>query len=190
MSSPFNPGALAMGPGTLYDATLGVDLPDDLATPLSPTDFNPIGYTEEGSELSFEIPTEAVEVAESLDAVAYRSTARNGSVTFAMAEITVRNLVRSFNGGTVEMVGEVLKYTPPEPGDEIRRILVWESEDGQERWVYPQVFQGGSVTMARRKGATKTTLPTQFRLEKPVTGDPIFIAYLAQARSGGLTVAP
>jgi hypothetical protein len=186
-----NPSALSLGPGLLYYAVLGTALPTDHTTVLDPA-HEAIGYTEEGSELSFEMSSDPVEVAESLDPVMYRTTGRNGSITFAMAENTVRNLTLAFNGGTVTATGTGatagFKYVPPEPGEEVRRALVWESEDGQERWVFPQVFQGGSVTMARRKGATKTTIPVQFRLERPADGGPPFVAYYADARSGGVTV--
>ena len=122
--------------------------------------FKSIGYTEEGSEFSYEMSSDPVEVAESLDPVFYRTTGRNGGLTFAMAENTVRNLTLAFNGGTVtRTTSGAVKYSPPEPGTEVRRILVWESEDGEERWVYPQVFQGGSVSMARRKGADEGDHP-------------------------------
>lgn len=186
-----NAGALSLGPGWLYYAPLGTALPTDHTTALAAA-YLEIGYTEEGSELSFEISSEAVEVAESLDPVMYRSTARNGGLTFAMAENTVRNLTLAFNGGTVTSYGvapaDGFKYVPPEPDEVVRRILVWESEDKLERWVYPQVFQGGSVAMARRKGATKTTLPVEFRLERPAAGGSPFEAFYAASRGGGVTV--
>ena len=192
-TSTFNPAAISLGPGVLHDAPLGSTIPTDITTALDEA-FLPIGYTNEGSEVSFEVSSDPVEVAESFDPVRYATTSRNGSVTFAMAENTVQNLERAFNGGSVTVTGtapnEVYKYEPPEPGAEIRRILVWTSEDGQERWVFHQVFQGGAVTISRRKGAEKATLPVQFRMERPVAGGAPFTAYYAGARSGDITVAP
>ncbi len=185
-----NAGALSLGPGRLFDAPLGTALPVDLDDALDPA-FTFIGYTEEGSEFSYEISSDPVEVAESLDPVFYRTTGRNGTVTFAMAENTVKNLTRAFNGGNVTRTASgALQYEPPEPGTETRRVLIFESEDGQERWVYPQVFQGGSVSLARRKGADKVTIPVEFRLEKPATGGTPFRAYYADERDGGTGVAP
>ncbi len=185
-----NAGALSLGPGRLFDAPLGTALPADLDDALDAA-FKFIGYTEEGSEFSYEISSDPVEVAESLDPVFYRTTGRNGSVTFAMAENTVKNLTRAFNGGDVTRTPSgALAYTPPEPGTETRRVLIFESEDGQERWVYPQVFQGGSVSLARRKGADKVTIPVEFRLEKPANGGAPFKAFYADERDGGTGTAP
>ena len=180
-----NSGALSLGVGTLHYAPLGSTLPTDLSTALD-TAFKAIGYTDEGSEFSYEISSDPVEVAESLDPVFYKTTGRNGSVSFAMAENTARNLTLAFNGGTVtKTTSGATKYEPPEPGTEVRRTLVFTSEDGQERWVFPQVFQGASVSLARRKGADKTVISVEFRLEKPALGGAPFTAYYAAVRDGG-----
>lgn len=191
MTAPVgNAAALSLGVGRLYYAPIGTALPTDLASTLDAA-FKPIGYTEEGSEFSYELSSEPVEVAESLDPVFYRTTGRNGSVTFAMAENTVRNLTLAFNGGTVtRTTGGNIAYEPPEPGTEVRRVLVFDSEDGQERWIFPQVFQGGSISMARRKGNGKVTIPAQFRLEKPALGGAPFKAIYADDREGGTGIAP
>lgn len=191
MTAPVgNAAALSLGVGTLWWAPVGTPLPADLADALD-TAFARIGYTEEGSEFSYELSADPVEVAESLDPVFYKTTGRNGSVTFAMAENTVRNLTLAFNGGKVtRTTSGAIAYEPPDPGTEVRRVLVFQSEDGQERWVFPQVFQGGSVAMARRKGASKVTIPAEFRLEKPALGGAPFKAFYADEREGGEGTAP
>jgi hypothetical protein len=196
MTTVGNSAALSLGVGTLYWAPLGTTLPTNLSGALDPA-FARIGYTEEGSEFSYEISTDPVEVAESLEPVFYKTTGRSGSITFAMAENTVRNLTLAFNGGTVTRNADgSIGYEPPEPGTEVRRVLVFQSEDYDatdktgERWVFPQVFQGGSVAMARRKGADKVTLPAEFRLEKPALGGAPFKAFYADEREGGEGVAP
>ncbi len=183
--------ALSLGPGKLSWAPVGTALPTDHTTPLDPA-FEEVGSTEEGSEFSYEITSDPIEVAESLDPLFYKTTGRNGTVSFAMAENTVRNLTLAFNGGTVATYGTGatagFSYEPPEPGQEVARVLVFESEDGEERWVFKQVTQGGSVSVARRKGADKATIPVEFRLERPVDGSQPFKAFYADARSGGVTV--
>lgn len=183
---------LSLGAGKLFWAPVGTAEPADLTTAWA-TPWAEIGYTEEGSELSYEISTEPVEVAEELEALFNKTTGRSGSVAFAMAENTIRNLSLAFNGGKVTKTGtapnEVWTYEPPEIGEEVRVMLGFESEDKQERWIFRQVFQGGSVSVARRKGADKVTIPVEFRLEK-VSGKRPFKAIYAGARAGGAVVTP
>lgn len=173
---------ISLGPGRLYVAPVGTTAPTTLTEAIAP-EWEPVGYTAEGSEFSFEVTTEPVTVAEELEPLFYRTTGRNGTVSFAMAENTARNLSVAFNGGTVNVdsaSGEVT-YEPPAPGTEERRALLFESEDGEERWVWFKTFQGGTVSMARRQGSEKTTLPVEMRVEKPSSGAP-FRVILAGSR--------
>lgn len=184
----FQTETLSLGAGTLYVAVPGTPEPTDLVTAWG-TDWDEVGYTEEGSEFSYEFSTDPVEVAESLDPLFFRTTGRSGTVSFSMAENTVRNLTLAFNGGKVVASGvapnEILTFEAPEPGEEVRRMIGYESEDGTERWVWRQTFQGGSVSVARRKGADKTLLPVEFRIEKPSGSLRPFKAIYAASRSGG-----
>lgn len=190
MTSPFNPSAVSLGAGMLYEGPLGTTLPTNHDSSLDAA-FKPIGYTEEGSAFSWSITNEPVPVAESLYPVSHKTTSVEGSVTFAMAEDTIRNWQRALNGGTVTAYGvapnDGLKYTPPAPGQEVRRIIVWESEDKKRRITFKQLFQGGSVEAVRRPGATKTTLPVEFRIEQPSDGSLPFEIFYAAAYSGGAT---
>lgn len=183
---------LALGPGKLFYAPIGTAEPTDITTAL-PVAWLEIGYTSEGSEISYEMSTEPVEVAESLDPLFYRTNSRSGTVNFAMAENTTRNLTLAFNGGTVTSTGTapnvVWTYEPPAPGTEVRRMLLWESEDRTERWVIRQVYQTGAVGIARRKGSEYATLPVEFAIEAPATGLKPFKAMYTAARAGGATVS-
>lgn len=186
----FQTETISLGAGKIYEALLGSAEPLDISVAWDAA-WKEIGYTEEGSEFSYEFSTDPVEVAESYDPVFYKTTGRTGTVSFSMAENTVRNLTVAFNGGTVTTnVDGSFNYEPPEPGEEVRRMLAFESEDGTERWIFRQVFQGGSVSMARRKGADKTLLPVEFRLEKPTGAVKPFRAIYAATRSGGATATP
>lgn len=175
---------ITLGPGKLHIAPLGSTLPTDLATALDAA-FQEIGYTEDGSEVAYEMTSEPVEVAEELDPVFNKVVGRSGTVVFQMVEVTARNLTIAFNGGTVTDNTTYVTYEPPDPGSEVRRILVFESEDGEERWVFRQVFQTGSVSVGRRKGAAKATLPVAMAIEKPAAGGKPFTVYMASAREGG-----
>lgn len=186
------PASISLGPGKLSWAPLGTAYPTDHSTALIAA-YAEIGSTEAGSTISYEITADPVSVAESLDPLFYRTTGRKGSVSFAMSENTTRNLTLAFNGGTVASYGTGgtagFRYEPPAPGTEKSIILVWESEDGQERWLFKRVHQGGAVAMSRKNGADKATLPVEFQMEAPATGQP-WSAFYANARSGGAVAIP
>ena len=97
----FNAAAVRFGlPGLLMIA------PELTAEPASyddawPAGWYPMGYTDEGSAINYEISTDNVEVAEELDVLRRVTTGRDASIEFALAEITLRNLNAAFNGGVV-----------------------------------------------------------------------------------------
>lgn len=175
-----NAGAVSLGPGTLYIAPLGTTEPTDLATAWATVSANwvQLGYTEEGSEFTYETSSEAVEVAEELDPVKVALTGRSPKLAFALAELTASNLKRALNGGTITSGTGIVTFEPPDLGAEVRTMIGFQSEDNTERWVYRQCLQTGSLGMARRKGATKTTIACEFSLEKPPSAA-IFKAILA-----------
>lgn len=161
-----NPATIALGAGTLYIAPLGTPEPTNLATAWD-EDWIDLGYTAEGSEFAYEITSAPVEVAEELDPVRIVTTGRNARVNFALAEITAANLKRALNGGTITSGTGIVTFDPPAIGTEVRTMLGFQSEDDQERWIFRQCLQSGSVAIARRKGADKSTMPVSFALEKP-----------------------
>lgn len=163
-----NPNKVKVGPGLLYIATLGTTEPTNLTTPWSTVsaNWNAIGYTEEGHEFSSEPSFEAIEVAEELVPIRYEEANKSESLTFSAAEMTVDNLTRAFNGGTVTTLsGSVKRYEPPAIGQAVRAMLGWESDDGTERWVFRKCVQAGNVTIARRKSPDKALIAMQFNLE-------------------------
>jgi len=129
-----------------------------------------MGYTDTGSEFHYQTNTDMVEVAEVLDPLSYQPTSRAGTVQFALAQITATNLKAAFNGGNVSTAGGVITYEPPDLGTEVRAMILFQSEDLTERWIYRQCFQSGDVAIVRAKGAAKATIPVTFNLELPATG--------------------
>lgn len=192
-----NASALSLGPGRLYVADLPLaSEPATLYTAFSGTGapaapWAEIGYTEEGSTVAFGSESDGVPVAEETFDLFTKVTGQSGTVSFSMAENTVRNLTLAFNGGTVTATGttpnRVIAYEPPAPGTEKRKALLFVSEDFTEAWLFRQVFQTGNVSMDRRKGADKTLIPVEFAVEKP-SGKAPFKALYAESRLGGLTV--
>lgn len=179
-----NPGALALGPGSLYIAVLGTDEPSDLTTPWASVSANwiPLGYTDEGSTFNYSVDSENVEVAEELDPVAVALTSRELSLSFSLAEITATNLKRALNGGSIVSGTGIVTFEPPDLGEEVRTMLGWESEDHTERWVFRKALQVGSMEISRAKGAAKATISCEFKLERP-SGAKSFKAIMASSRA-------
>ncbi len=158
-----------LGPGQLFIAPLGSTEPADLATAWGAA-WIPLGYTDEGSEFSYELSSDVVEVAEALEPISTAVTARSITVAFASAEPTVENLKVALNGGTITTGTGIVTFEPPDLGTETRVMIGFETEDAKARYVWRQCFQTGTVSVQRRKGATKATLPMEFTVEKPAAG--------------------
>jgi len=167
-----NPAALSLGPGYLYLAPIGTTEPTDVATSISTVSaaWVLMGYTDVGSEFHYQTNTDQVLVAEVLDPLSYQPTSRAGTVQFVLAQITITNLKAAFNGGNVSSGTGVTIYEPPDLGSEVRAMILFESEDHTERWIFRQLFQSGDVAIVRGKGAAKATIPVTFNLELPATG--------------------
>lgn len=184
--------AIATGPGYLYWAPLGSTLPThtvagSVFTDVWPGAWELFGATDEGSEWSYGVDTDVIEVAEQLDPVAVVPTGRTISMNFALAQVNMTNLKRLTNGGTITVTGsgatQLNAFTPPELGSEVRCMIGWESTDGTERLIGYQCFQSGEITPARRKGAEKATLSAEFTFEKPA-GSPPFGYWTAGSKRG------
>lgn len=173
-----NASALGLGPGYLYFAPLGTAEPADLTTPWATVSASwvAVGYTEDGSELSYNPSTSPVDVAEELDHISVVTTGRDSTVSFSMSQITATNMKLAFNGGVVTTGTGIVTFEPPDLGTEVRTMLGFEAEDHTERWVYRQAYQTGTITLARRKGANNAAISAQFSLEKPATGLRLFKA--------------
>lgn len=178
-----NSQMISLGAGTLYVAALNSTEPTDVSAAWNAA-WKEVGYTTEGSEISIEVSADPVEVAEEIDPVLHTMTSRTVTIAFAMAENTARNLCIALNGGTVTTNAGVTKYEPPAPGSATRVMIGFQSEDGQERWVFRQCFQAGTVSVARRKGADYATIPVEMRAEK-VAGKTVFAVLMKDSRSGG-----
>lgn len=172
---------IATDPGYLFHAPLGTAAPTSTVvgsvfTDAWPSEWVALGATDEGHAFNWQTSTEAVEAAEFLDPLAYKETGRTGSVAFALVSITLQNLRRALNGGTVATTGTTTTtkttYTPPGLGQSVRSMIGWESQDSTERLICYQVFNTGSVEIARRKGAARATIPVEFSIEVGANGKP------------------
>ena len=181
-------------PGFLFWAPLGSTLPTMtvLASKFSdawPVAWLSLGATEDGSEFNYESKIEAVSVAEFFDPIKWVTTERSGSFAFNLADYTLMNLKRAFNGGTTATVsgaGPTLatKYTPPTPGNEVRAMIGWESLDNTLRVVAYQTIQGGAMKSAFKKAPALGVIPCTFSFEKPAASEPFEVWAAGTARLG------
>jgi hypothetical protein len=173
---------ITVGAGYLFWAPLASTEPTNTVLASVFTDSWPVawinlGATKEGSEFSTETTVESITVAELFDPVAYKTTERASSISFALADDTIANLKRVMNGGTLTVVSgtgatTLTSYTPPTPGSEVRCMIGWESLSNDMRLVCYQTFQGGTMAQQFKKAPDYATLPATFNLEVPSSGIP------------------
>lgn len=171
---PYVAGSIAdfvkLGPGKLYFGAVGAAEPADLSTAIVGATWSFAGFTDEGHNFTYTPTYEDVEVAESLLPISKVATGQQMQVEFALAEITAANVQRSLNGATITSSGagataidsvEPLAFGATEP----RVAILWQADDGSERWIWRKCLQTGAVSIGRRKGAAKATIPLAFSLE-------------------------
>ena len=174
---------LLVSPGFLWMAPLGTAAPTNTVTAGKFSDavaaaWLPLGATSEGSTFANSVDVEAVEVAEFFDPVMYATTGRSGSIAFALASWTLSNYQRAINGGVAALVpsgaagSELTTLEPPDPGNEVRAMILWESTDATVRLMIRQAIQGGEVSTDFKKAPDKAVIPCTFNLEVPTTGKP------------------
>jgi hypothetical protein len=136
-----------------------------------------LGATEDGSKFKYSTKVEPIYVAEFLDPIRQVTTERSGSFAFNLANYTLNNVKRVFNGGTIATVsgsGVTLSssYVPPAPGGEVRAMLGWESLDHTLRLIFYQTINSGDVEQAYAKAPKFAVLPCEFMFEVPTSGIP------------------
>lgn len=183
-------------PGFLFWAPPGTALPTFTVvgskfTDTWPVAFVSLGATKDGSKLKYSTKLESISVAEFFDPITWITTERSGSFAFALASVTLSNLNRVFNTGTLTTVsgaGTTLlsKLSPPAPGTEIRAMIGWESLDGTLRAVAYQTIQGGDVMLEfnKPKADSNTVIPAEFNFEVPSSGNPLDFWSAGVARVG------
>lgn len=148
-----------------------------------PAAWLPIGVTRDGSQISYELATDDINVAEYLDPLETDETGRTITAAFDTAHITDRNYLLAMNGGTTTTVsgtGATLltKVSPPVVGGSVPTMLGHESSDGTTRTILGLCRQTGSVQWSNQKAPNFKSLPLTFKANQPATGNP-FDIYLA-----------
>lgn len=178
-----DPGFLWHAPANTLFPTGGGTASGSVFTDSPSVTFYEIGATEAGYTFSYSQSIEAINVAEFADPVKWRTTARQGSMAFNMADYTLKNLQRAMNGGTLSTVSGsgatlISKWVPPVVGNETRAALLWQSFDGTMRIFMYQTVQVNEMETAFKRAPDIAVLPCEFRFEIDVSGN-IFEVYTA-----------
>jgi hypothetical protein len=170
-----NPLLIKAGPGLIRYAPLGTTIPTFTAAANKVvgtwTNWVAVGATDEGLTYSEGTDTEDITVAESQYPVRTVTTAKSGTVAFAMSHIDDLNWKLACNGGTITTSGtgatKINTFVPPLVGGEVRVMLGFQSLDDDEVIIWPQVFNGGGFETGRSTIAAKHLLPVTFNVELP-----------------------
>ncbi len=169
---------ILVDPGFLWMAPLGTAAPTNTVTASKFTDtvpaaWLPLGATTEGSTFSYSTSVEPIMVAEFFDPIKYVTTERSGNIAFTLANFTLSNYRRALNGGVSALVptgaagAELTTLEPPDPGNEVRAMVLWESTDATVRLMLRQTIQGGEVSTAFQKAPSIAAIPCTFNMEIP-----------------------
>lgn len=169
MAAGGTPSNVKLGPGRLYFAPIGTAEPTTCSAAL-PSAWKPVGYTENGTEVTIDISAEDIMVAEELDPIDRVTVSRTIRLVVEMAESTKSRLLLAMGGGA----GNTDDSTPfelPAAGAEVPVMLVWDEEDtptaANRRWLFRSAYSAGSITTARRKAPAKSTITATFTSVKP-----------------------
>jgi hypothetical protein len=183
-------------PGMLWIAPIGTADPTNTVAGSVFTDdpavaYIPLGATQDGITFNYSTTVEPIRVAEFFDPIRYSTTERGGSMAFTLASLTLSNLSRAMNAGTAALTAlsgtgatSLFKFEPPDPGTEVRSMVLWESTDKTLRILGRQVIQGGEVSMAFKKAPDIAGIPCTWSFEIPTGGAKPFTAWSAGVSRG------
>jgi hypothetical protein len=172
MAAGGTPGNVDLGPGRLYYAPLGTTEPVSCSAAL-PSAWIAIGYTEDGTAVETAITSEAIEVAEELDPIAYEQTKRTTKLTLSMAEATKKRLALALGAGA-GYSDDSSTFEFPDAGSIVGIMLLWDSDEtpttnANKRWLFRKCTPSGTVSIARKKAPAKALIPVSFDCAKPST---------------------
>jgi len=170
MAAGGTPANVDLGAGRLYYAPLGTAEPTSCSAAL-PSAWIAVGYTEDGTSVDTDITSEAIEVAEELDPIAYEQTKRTTKLTFQMAEATAKRLALAYGAGATVTDTAGITFEAPDAGSVVGVMFVWDSDDvpsaTNKRWLFRKCTPSGTTSIARKKAPNKALIPVTFDCAKP-----------------------
>lgn len=174
MAAGGNANNIALGAGRLYYAPLGTTEPTDSSTAL-PVAWKVIGYTEDGSSISFGIETAEIEVAEELYPVGNFQTKASASVKFQMAEATKSRLALALGAGAA-VTDDTTPWEPPALGAQVPIMMAWDKMDtptaANVRILFRSCLPTGTIEIKRGKAPNKSLIPVEMKLAISGTSAP------------------
>lgn len=167
-----NANQVRIGPGKLFLAPYGTTLPTTLPTAValdtSPGAWNEVGFTTEGSSLSYSQTSDGVEVAERLRPIKSIITAVEMSFEFTFAQLSPENLRVATNSpsSAITTTADTVTFAFPKSGGTTRNSILWLADDALEAMVLAKCFAGGDVTIPRRKGTDPAAIGVTFTVEE------------------------
>lgn len=169
---------IALGPGRLWVASVGTAAPVSASAALA-VDWWALGYTEEGTTIDIEVTRDPIEVAEELDPVDYVNSARSVTLSVALAQVTRKRLALSLAMGTGFVDNAAVLDFPDADTPSVGLALIWDSAETatnlalkNRRWYIPKMLPSGTISIARQKSPSKSTLPLELNAVL-VTGSPL-----------------
>lgn len=164
-----NSDQVRTGPGQLLAAPYGTPCPTTLAA-LATLDaaWRDLGFTTDGSTLTYAQTKEGVVVAERLRPIRSQITGSTMTKSFNLAQLNVENLRLATNSpasSIVTQTNDTLFVWPKEGGSD-RFSILWVSEDLLEAEVMVKCFAGGTITIPRQKGVTPASIAIEFDVEE------------------------
>lgn len=167
-----------VGAGKLYVGVFGtavlpvtIATATDDATLTTTGNWTEVGFTTEGSAVTYSQTTEGVNVAERLRPVKHIVTAVEMSFEFTMAQISVENLQIATNApdSAIQSTVDETTFTFPKSGGTQRHSILWVADDDLEALVLAKCFAGGDITIPHRQGAEAAAVNVSFNIEENST---------------------
>jgi hypothetical protein len=165
-----DPDQVQIGAGSLYVAAVAQADPANVAAVTGASAWREVGWTEDGSTISFATTTEKIFVEEEFYPVKSSVTEVVATVAFVMAQSTRKNLALALNIGHDEANSAAI-LEPPNPGEELRFKLVHITDEGA-MYIFRRVIQTGALELANQKAPDYKKIPVTFDLEKPTGAKP------------------
>jgi hypothetical protein len=163
-----DPDEVQLGAGVLYVATLATPDPVSAAAVAAGSATREVGWTDDGSTISFETTSEKIFVEEEFNPVKTAVTQVVSTVAFAMSQSTRQNLALALNLGA-DAANDATMLEPGVPGEELR-VKLFHVSDAGALWIFRRCFQTGSIVLNNQKAPDYKKIPVTFDLEVPGAG--------------------